>query len=98
MQVPQHVLLQVVSRPQKTNPGWGACRIRPLARPLAPGPRNPGVDEEMRWATPPIIRPKESDVRPRSNMGYVSRQNPMEGTSRVDRPFSHMGEPLCGCT
>ena len=44
----------------------------------APGPQNPEVDEDVRWDPPPhIIRPKERNVRLRSNMGYLSGQNPL---------------------
>ena len=43
----------------------------------APGPQNPEVDEGVRWdPPPPIVRPKERSVRLRSNMGYLSWQNP----------------------
>ena len=63
MRVPYQVLLQVISGLLKTNPN---------------GPQNPGVDEEMHWDPPScIIRPKERDVRPPSNIGYLSEQNPM---------------------
>ena len=42
----------------------------------APGPRNPEVDEDVRWdPSPHIIRPKERSLRLRSNMGYLSGQN-----------------------
>ena len=78
MRVPYHVLLQVASRLLKTNPGGGACRTGPLAWLRAPGPQNPEVDEDLRWDPPPrIIRPKERNVRLRSNMGYLSGQNPL---------------------
>ena len=44
----------------------------------APGPQNPAVDEDVRWDPPPrIIRPKERSVRLRSNMGYLSVQDPL---------------------
>ena len=44
----------------------------------APGPQNPEVDEDVRWDPPPrIICPKERNVRLRSNMGYLSGQNPL---------------------
>ena len=44
----------------------------------APGPQNPEVDEDVRWDPPPrIIRLKQRNVRPRSNMGYLSWQNPL---------------------
>ena len=43
----------------------------------------------MRWDPPPrIIRPKEMNVRPRSNMGYVSGQDPMEGIAYCSRQLS----------
>ena len=46
----------------------------------------------MRWDPPPrIIRPKERNVRLRSNMGYLSGRNPLWGTARGDRAF-----PPCG--
>ena len=69
-----------------------------MARLLAPGPLNPEVDEEMRRDPPPrIIRQKERDVRPRSNMGYLSGQNPMEGPARGDRALlPHGGAVLWG--
>ena len=45
---------------------------------LTCGPQNPEVDEDVRWDPPPrIIRPKERNVRLRSNMGYLSGQNPL---------------------
>ena len=44
----------------------------------APGPQNLEVDENVRWDPPQrIIRPKERSVRLRSNMGYLSGQNPL---------------------
>ena len=44
----------------------------------APGPQNLQVDEDVRWDPPPrIIRPRERNVGLRSNMGYVSGQNPL---------------------
>ena len=44
----------------------------------APGPQNPEVDEDVRWDPPArIIRPKERNVRLRSNMGHLSVQNPL---------------------
>ena len=44
----------------------------------APEPWNPEVVEDVRWDPPPrIIRPKERKVRLRSNMGYLSGQNPL---------------------
>ena len=52
----------------------------------APGPQNPEVDEDVRWDPPPrVIRPKERSLRLRSNMGYLSGQNPLYGTARGDR-------------
>ena len=81
-------MLQVVSRLLKTNPGGGACRTKPLARPQAPGPRNLEIDEEVQWDPPrSIIRSKERNV----SMGYLSPQNPQEGTARGDRALPHMG-------
>ena len=78
MRVPYHLLLQVASHLLKTNPGGGACRTGPLAWLPALGPQNPEVDEDVRWDPPPrIIRPKERNVRLRSNMGYLSGQNPL---------------------
>ena len=66
------------SRLLKTNPGGGACRTGPLAWLPAPGPHNPEVDGDVRWhPLPRIIRPKERNVRLRSNMGYLSGQNPL---------------------
>ena len=60
-----------------TNPGWGACRTGPMAWLGAPEPQNPEVHEDVRWDPPPLInRPKERNVRLRSNMGYVSGQTP----------------------
>ena len=41
--------------------------------------------------SPPIIRPKERNVRLRSNMGYLSGQNSLWGTARGDRAL-----PRCG--
>ena len=42
-----------------------------------PGPQNPEVDEDVRWDAPPrIIRSKQRNVRLRSNMGYLSGQDP----------------------
>ena len=62
-----------------------------------PGPQIPEVDEDVRWdPPPPIIRPKERNVRLPSNMGYLSRQNPPYGTARGNR--ARVGEPLCGGT
>ena len=73
----QHVLLQVASRLLKTNPGGGACRTGPVAWLRAPGPQNPEVDDDVRLDPPPrIVRPKERNVRLRSNMCYPSGQNP----------------------
>ena len=44
----------------------------------APGPQNPEVDGDVRWdPSPRIVRPKERNVRLRSNMGYLSGQNPL---------------------
>ena len=44
----------------------------------APGPQNREVDGDVRWDPPPrIIYPKERSVRLRSNMGYLSGQNPL---------------------
>ena len=78
MRLPLHVLLQLTSRLLKTNPGRGACRIGPLAWLPAPGSQNPEVDEDVQWDPPPrIIRPKERNMRLRSNMGYLSGQNPL---------------------
>ena len=92
MRFPEHVLLQVASRLLKNNPGRGACRTGPLAWLSAPGPQNPQVDEDVRWDPPPrITRPKEGNVRLRSNMGYLSGQNPLYGTARGDCAL-----PLCG--
>ena len=76
------MLLEVVSRLLKANPAAGACRTRPLARPLPPGTRKPGVDEEMRWDPRPcIIRLKGRGLTPPSKMGYLSGQNPLDGTA-----------------
>ena len=48
-------------RPTENQPSRGSCRTRPLARHLAPGPRNPEVDEEVQWDLPPrIILPQGS--------------------------------------
>ena len=78
LQVPWHVLLQVASRLLKTNPGGGACRTGPLAWFPAPGRQNPEVDEDVRWdPLPRIIRPKEGNVRLRSNKGYLPGQSPL---------------------
>ena len=45
----------------------------------------------MRWDPPPrIIRPKQRNVRLWSNMGYLSGQNPLQGTARGDRALSLM--------
>ena len=78
MRVPYHLLLQVASHLLKTNPGGGACRTGPLAWLRALGPQNPEVDEDVRWDPPQhIIRPKERNVRLRSNMGYLPGQNPL---------------------
>ena len=53
----------------------------------APGPQNKEVDEDVRWDIPPrIIRPKERNVRLRSNMGYCSqrpRPSPIWGSRFV---------------
>ena len=47
--------------------------------------------------TPCIIRSKERDWRPRLNIGYLSGQNPMEGTARGDRALlPHGGATLWG--
>ena len=62
----------------KSNPRGGACRTGPLAWLRASGPKNPEVDEDVRWDPPPkIIRRKERNVRLRSNMGYLSGQYPL---------------------
>ena len=46
----------------------------------------------MQWDPPPrVIRPKESNVRPRLNLGYLSEQDPMEGTARGDRALPPRG-------
>ena len=52
----------------------------------------------MQWDPPPyIIRPKERDVKPWSNVGYRSGQNPMEGTACGDRALlPHGGATLWG--
>ena len=52
----------------------------------------------MQWDAPPcIIRPKERDVRPRSNMGNLPGQNLMEGTGRGNRALlPHWGAALQG--
>ena len=63
-----------------------------MARPLAPERQNPEFDEEMQWDPPPcIIRRKERDVRPWSNMGYLSGENRMEATARGDRALLPLG-------
>ena len=78
MRVPQHVLTQVVSCLQNTNPGWGASRTGPLAWLQAPRPQNQEVDEDVPWHPPQrIIGPKGRNGRLRSGMGYLSGQNPL---------------------
>ena len=48
--------------PTENQPRWGCLQ----------------VDEDVRWDPPPvIIRPEERKVRLRSNMGYLSGQNPL---------------------
>ena len=50
----------------------------------------------MRWDPPPrSIRPKERNVRLRSNMGYLSGHWELLAATA---PFPHVGEPLCGGT
>ena len=57
-----------------------------------PGPQNLEVDEDARWDPPPrIILPRERNVRPRSNMGYLSGQNLPWGTARGNHAL-----PPCG--
>ena len=71
------MVLQVVSGLLKTNPGWGACRTGPLAWFRAPWAKDPEVDEDVRWDPPRrIIRPKERNLRLRSNMSCLSGQSP----------------------
>ena len=63
---------------RSTNPGGGARRTGSLSWLRAPRPQNLEVDEDVRWDPPPrIICPKEGNVRLRSNMGYLSGQNPL---------------------
>ena len=58
----------------------------------APGPQNLEVDEDVRQdPLPRIIRAKERSVRLRSNMGYLSEQNPLYGAARGDRALSPCG-------
>ena len=60
--------------PTENQPRWGL----PGHRPPAPGPRKPEVDEEVQRGHPPrIICPKEGNVRPGLNTGYLSGQNPL---------------------
>ena len=60
----------------------------------APGPQNPEIDEDVRWDPPTrIIRPKERNVRLRSNMGYLSGRRPPWGTARGDRALPPCGGP-----
>ena len=62
-----------------------------------PGPVNPEIDEEV-WPDPAprIIRPKERNVRPRSNMGYLSGQNPGGYCSRLTSPSAIWGSRFVG--
>ena len=72
--------------PTENQPRWGCLQDRAYG--LAAGPWAPesGGCEDVRWDPPPrIIRPKEMSVRLRSNMSYLSPQNPLQGAARGDR-------------
>ena len=83
---------------RENQPRWKCLQDKASGPAPAAGPRTLEVDQEVRRdPAPRIIRPKERNVRPGSNMGYLSGQSPMEGTTRGDRALlQHGGAALWG--